>query len=106
MRYSQKTNVTVPSQISCTDFHSGMISINHPLISRISCLQTRKWFSYRNVLPFIPVYILALSSFLKVELIGGCIIVGIVAFFHILSFFMCIWSLRYRIHVRYDKVFY
>lgn len=85
---------------------SDMISINHPLISRITCLRKKQWYRYGNVLPFLPAYIVALASFWKVETIGACIILGIVAFFHILSFFMCIWSLRYRIHTRYEKVSY
>ena len=81
-----------------------MISINHPLISDIECLRSRKWYAHRNVLPFIPVYVIALSSFWKVETIGACIILGTVAFFHLLSFFLCIWSLRFRIRIRYDRV--
>ena len=59
---------------------------------------------YRNVFPFIPVYVMALSSFLKFEPIGAIIICAMVLIFHILTFFMCIWSLRYRIHIQYDKV--
>lgn len=81
-----------------------MISINHPLISNITCLRKKKWYAYKNVLPFIPIYAIALSSFWKFDLIGASIILGVVAIFHILSFFMCIWSLHYRVHIRYEKV--
>ena len=48
--------------------------------------------------------VFALTGFWKLELLGACIVLGTVVFFHLLSFFMCIWSLRYRIHVRYERV--
>ena len=81
-----------------------MVTINHHLINNITCLRKKKWYAYKNVLPFLPVYVIALSSFWKFDLIGASIILGVVALFHILSFFMCIWSLRYCVHIRYDKV--
>lgn len=84
---------------------SIMISINHPLVSRVECLRKKPWYLYRNVFPLIPFYIIALSSFWKVEQIGAIIILCSVAFIHALTFLMCIWSFRYRIHVRYRRVY-
>ena len=46
---------------------SVMISINHPLVSRVECLRKKPWYLYRNVFPLIPFYIIAISSFWKVE---------------------------------------
>ena len=81
-----------------------MVTINHPLVDRVECLRKRPWYLYRNGLPVIPVYLIALTGFWKLELLGACIVQGTVVFFHLLSFFMCIWSLRYCIHVRYERV--
>ena len=83
-----------------------MISINHPLVNRITCLRKKPWFKYNNVIPAIPFYLIALASFWKVEKIGAIIILCSVAAIHLLTFLVCIWSFRYRIHVRYNIVFY
>lgn len=83
---------------------SIMISINHPLVSRVECLRKKPWYLYSNVFPFIPFYVIAISTFWKVEQIGAIIILCSVAFIHVMTFLMCIWSFRYRIHVRYRRV--
>ena len=82
-----------------------MVSAEHPLISDITLLKKKRWYAYRNLLPAIPFYVIAIASFWKVETLGACVILGSVFFVHVLSFFLCIWSLRYRIHVRYTRVF-
>lgn len=81
-----------------------MITVDHPLISGVELLKKKPWYSYRNLLPSIPFYIIALASFWKVETLGACVILGSVAFVHLLTFFLCIWSLRYRIHTQYKRV--
>ena len=83
----------------------NMVTIHHPLVDSITCLRKKPWYLYRNVTPVIPVYIIAISGFWKLETLGAWIVLGSVVFFHLLSFFMCIWSLRFRIYVRYQKVY-
>lgn len=81
-----------------------MITVDHPLISKVDLLKKKPWYCYRNLFPSIPFYAIAIASFLKVETLGAWVILGSVVFVHLLTFFLCIWSLRYRIHVQYKKV--
>ena len=81
-----------------------MLSVNHPLISKISLLKRKSWYTYVNGIPFLPLYFFAGLSFWRVEFIGALIILGSVIVLHLLSFLLCIWSLRFRIMVRYSYV--
>ena len=88
----------------CQNYSLTMIDIDNPLIERISCLRKKQWYQYKNVLPAIPMYVLAASCFWKMETVGACVVLGTVIFFHVFSFFLCLWSLRFRAWIQYQKV--